>query len=174
MTFYLAESAGVRFVACETADVLHLVDGDTHAIVGNLACVVRGGVVVQSSEIINRTIIPPTVVHVSGSVNQIILLERVPMPGVAATLVRTTRNLTTGEVTFEYSDGDTRPYANWGEVGINKADPIDTTNTFAKDLIEARAYRNDPTGADITSCDGSIVAVDLNAQNPISCQFAGE
>lgn len=88
------------------------------------------------------------------------------MAGVTATLVGATRSLTTGEITFEFSDGSGQNYGSW-EDAVAVADSIDSDPTFAKRLLIMAAIRSSPDGSNLQAQVGSMVAIDGNAATPV-------
>lgn len=87
------------------------------------------------------------------------------MPGINVSITNV-RELASGAVLIDYSNGTQNEYTDWASVGA-VADEIDASPIFAEKLLAAKSFRASPDGSNKTTQIGASVSVNGLADVPV-------
>lgn len=141
--------------------------GDTASISGNQMIVTRNGQVVAVRILTGEAVIVPLGADYQEVIDRVMYFWRAPVAGIVATLTNVVKNLTTGAIRFDFSNGSQREFAN-GAAAIAETDYLDTSPTIAEDVLIRKTLVNSPDETNLHTVVGGKCSIDMNANNPVT------
>lgn len=141
--------------------------GDIPVIAGNQIVFMRDGVVAGTRTITGIAEQVSVASQIQESVNSVIYFWRKPVPGQSIVLIRITENATSGIITFYYSNGVSREFTNWADVGATLG-VMDQESTLAENILAYKSFVNSPDGTNKTTMVDVNCAINFEAGTPIA------
>lgn len=141
--------------------------GDECRVVGQQLLILRNGNVIATRNLTGPDTAAPLAVTEAKLIDSAIFFRRTPVPGVVSTLTAVVKNLSTGSITFKFSNGNEQEFPS-GASAIALTDYLDTTNEVAEHILIRKTMLNSPDETNLTTVVGGKCSIDFNANAPVT------
>jgi len=141
--------------------------GDSVQQIGNQIVVIRDGQVIATRELSGESVSVPSVVDADHVIDRAIFFRRNPVAGQSVVLTRVAENQSSGIITFFFSNGNSREFSDWENVGTSLG-VRDQESTLAENILAYKSFVNSKDGTNKTTMQDVNCAVNFEAGTPIA------